>query len=371
MTTENDYRIKALEKARAAAFEQDLLFKYYSEGESQLPIEKEEKKEIKYLRDEVQNEIVIDDYSVKIPKDSNIVPISDVFSTEGKEVIETESSDKIEALTNAFFDCGVLIKTEKSSEMNLDISVQKTDKFNKSIIIVSEGSKLRLLKRLSANPSEMKRYYENFDIYIKRDASLDLKMISQINENVLMNSNINIYNEGDVSITNIMSGGKLARSRVNVFLSKGSKLTIKDASFHSGQEIEDKYINVVHRDSNSESRIDLYSILNKNSKGIIKGMVRIKPNSSGSKTELNEKAVIIGNARVNLIPALEVGTNDVIASHSDSSETIDKDKLFYLESKGLNEREAKLMILTGFVDKAISDEEVKEDAVKMIDSILA
>jgi len=69
------------------------------------------------------------------------------------------------------------------------------------------------------------------------------------------------------------------------------------------------------------------------------------------------------------VPALQIGNDDVKASHSVSATYLDEVKKFYLEARGLSESEAESMAvfshLADILDK-IEDKSLKEKIVKKI-----
>jgi Fe-S cluster assembly scaffold protein SufB len=54
-------------------------------------------------------------------------------------------------------------------------------------------------------------------------------------------------------------------------------------------------------------------------------------------------------AKVDAIPGLEIQTNDVKASHSASIARLSSEELFYFAARGIGDRDARRMYLTGFL----------------------
>lgn len=117
--------------------------------------------------------------------------------------------------------------------------------------------------------------------------------------------------------------------------------------------------------SNSETDVNMRGINEKD------GSILIKMNGIDDKNTkdnvINEYAKIINkgdNANI-IIPNLIVNTNEVMANHGASIGTIDKDELFYLKSKGLNEKDASNLLEDGFI-LSIMDDENKEKIKKYL-----
>ena len=59
-------------------------------------------------------------------------------------------------------------------------------------------------------------------------------------------------------------------------------------------------------------------------------------------------------------PELEIYADDVKCSHGSTSGNIDSDALYYLRSRGINEKDAIKMIVKGFLKSVLKDIKNKE-----------
>jgi ABC-type transport system involved in Fe-S cluster assembly, permease component len=68
------------------------------------------------------------------------------------------------------------------------------------------------------------------------------------------------------------------------------------------------------------------------------------------------------NTEFNAKPELEIYADDVKCSHGSASGSLNEDSIFYLMSRGLNYKEAKKLLINGFlfdVVEKITDSEIK------------
>ena len=68
------------------------------------------------------------------------------------------------------------------------------------------------------------------------------------------------------------------------------------------------------------------------------------------------------NAEFNAKPELEIYADDVKCSHGSASGSLNQDSIFYLMSRGLNYKQAKELLINGFlldVVEKITDSEVR------------
>ncbi|HBN00459.1 MAG TPA: Fe-S cluster assembly protein SufD, partial [Firmicutes bacterium] len=68
-------------------------------------------------------------------------------------------------------------------------------------------------------------------------------------------------------------------------------------------------------------------------------------------------------------PILKISDNDVLASHAAVVGRLNEEHLFYLESRGLSEEEAKRLIALGYL-KPIESYFADKETVQKIDSII-
>jgi Fe-S cluster assembly protein SufD len=61
------------------------------------------------------------------------------------------------------------------------------------------------------------------------------------------------------------------------------------------------------------------------------------------------------DAKMDTKPQLEIYADDVKCSHGATVGQIDENALFYLQSRGINKREARLMLMFGFAHEVIQN----------------
>jgi Fe-S cluster assembly protein SufD len=78
--------------------------------------------------------------------------------------------------------------------------------------------------------------------------------------------------------------------------------------------------------------------------------VRIRPAATGTSTfELNRNLVLTDGARADSVPNLEIETGEILgAGHASATGRFDDVQLFYLQSRGIPEDEARRLVVHGF-----------------------
>ena len=125
-----------------------------------------------------------------------------------------------------------------------------------------------------------------------------------------------------------------------------------------------------HLVENTKSYQLIKSVLGKNTKSAYQG--RIYVDSKAQKTDgyqLSKAILLDETSEFNAKPELEIYADDVKCSHGSASGSLDDNSIFYLMSRGLNYKQAKGLLINGFlldVIEKITDAEIKDLLKKMI-----
>jgi Fe-S cluster assembly protein SufD len=85
------------------------------------------------------------------------------------------------------------------------------------------------------------------------------------------------------------------------------------------------------------------------------GDVLIGPKAVGTDTyEQNRNLVLTDGARADSVPNLEIETGDIVgAGHASATGRFDDEQLFYLQSRGITEDEARRLVVRGFLSEIV------------------
>lgn len=108
---------------------------------------------------------------------------------------------------------------------------------------------------------------------------------------------------------------------------------------------------VFHRAKRTYSQIHNWLISNDNSKlnYVVNGTIE-KGQEKSSCQQLNKGIILSDQGEIKVIPSLFIDEYDVEASHGAAIGQIDENQMFYLRSRGMNELEAKNLIISGYIN---------------------
>jgi Fe-S cluster assembly protein SufD len=121
-----------------------------------------------------------------------------------------------------------------------------------------------------------------------------------------------------------------------------------------------------HAAENTTSDLAFRGILQGRSSAVWRGMIKVDPGAQ--KTDAFQECrnlLLTKKSHADAIPGLEILANDVRCTHAAAIAQIDKDQLFYLQSRGLPEPVAKRLVIEGFLGALVEryDEGPLRDAV--------
>ena len=110
-----------------------------------------------------------------------------------------------------------------------------------------------------------------------------------------------------------------------------------------------------HKASNTTSTLLFKGVLDNAAYTLWKGNILVSEGMRGADGyQLSNTLLLDSAAHAESIPGLEISTDDVKCSHGVTMSSVDKDQLFYLQTRGIGESDGKNLIVNGFIRSAIS-----------------
>ena len=159
-------------------------------------------------------------------------------------------------------------------------------------------------------------------------------------------------------------GGSLVRHDQTIDLSEpGAAVTLNGLYLGKGTRHIDNHTLIDHSAPETSSNEVYKGILANASHGVFVGQVLVRKDSQHVDAhQINKNLLLSDSAKVDTQPKLEIFADDVKCTHGAAVGRLDRDALFYLNSRGLDEREARELLVHGFVNEVI--EAIEDDAVR-------
>ncbi len=141
------------------------------------------------------------------------------------------------------------------------------------------------------------------------------------------------------------------KSDLHIFLrGKGARANIKARYEVGGDSKLDILHKVYHEADETISNIETRGVLSGDTHVIYRSDIQMKKGLKTLTGNENAKFLLLSKtAKIDAIPSLDIASREVKSNHSLSVSRIGEEELFYPKMRGLNETEAKEIILEGFL----------------------
>ncbi|QIG50774.1 Fe-S cluster assembly protein SufD [Nordella sp. HKS 07] len=136
---------------------------------------------------------------------------------------------------------------------------------------------------------------------------------------------------------------------------KGERADAKIAGSYllAGKQHADTRLVIDHQVPKCTSRELFKCVMDENARGIFQGKAIVRPDAQKTDGKQSSHALLLSEtAEFDAKPELEIYADDVACGHGATSGDIDHNHLFYLQSRGIPEAEAKSMLIGAFVGEA-------------------
>src|SRR3989344_1957558 len=216
--------------------------------------------------------------------------------------------------------------------------------------LLSTSTKI-ILTKLSNN-DDVSYITDDIRVICKENSKVDIITVQNINKNSINIQRRKSLNQRDSSInwTDVCLGSKYTKSNIVTSLAgQGSNISNTVIFLASDSQKFDIYTASIHKAPQTVSNILTKGVLNNEAKALSRGLVKIEENAFNSNGYEKQEALLLSDkAEADAIPNLEIHNHDVRCTHGSTIGQIDKEKIFYLMSRGLNEEEAKKQIVEGY-----------------------
>ncbi|PIN73103.1 Fe-S cluster assembly protein SufB [Candidatus Woesearchaeota archaeon CG10_big_fil_rev_8_21_14_0_10_45_16] len=250
------------------------------------------------------------------------------------------------------------VKVELPLQAYFRMNAQKGGQFEHTLIIIDEGAELHYIEGCSSP-----RYQESslhagcVEIFVKAGGKMRYSSIENWSKNVYnLNTKRAIVEKDGIMewVSGNMGGSVTMLYPCSILKGEGAKADNLSIAFAGKGQVQDIGAKAIHLAPRTSSTITSKSISKDGGISTYRGLVKITQQANGSTTSVICDGLIVdGKSRNNTIPALNIDNNDVDAAHEARVGKISEEAIFYLQSRGLTEEQARQTIVSGFIEPII------------------
>lgn len=282
-------------------------------------------------------------------------------------------TDGLVHLNTAMASDGVFVYVPKGIVLSKPIQVvdlvhSDVDMFNqdRNLIIVEDNAEISMI--ICDHTMTPLKFLTNTvtEVYVGENSHFDIIRVQNEHNNACKITNTFIHQEkySTASSNNItLHGGLIRNSTYHLLAGEGAHCLSFGLYLTDKWQHVDNYVNVEHTAPNCTSNQLFKGVLDDMSTGAFNGRILVQPGAQGTVAyQKNNNILMTDDAKMDTKPQLEIYADDVKCSHGATVGQIDENALFYLQSRGINKREARLMLMFGFAHEVIQN--IKVEALR-------
>ncbi len=276
------------------------------------------------------------------------------------------NDNKFAALNSAVWSGGSFIyvppgvHVDQPLQAYFRINSENMGQFERTLIIVDEGAFCHYVEGCSAPVYSTDSLHSAVvEIIVKRGGRCRYTTIQNWSNNVynLVTKRAAAYADATMEWVDGNLGSKLTMKYPAVWLMEpGAHGEVLSIAFAGAGQHQDAGAKMVHAAPNTTSTIISKSISKDGGRAGYRGLVRVEPGASNSKSFVRCDALILDDkSRSDTYPYMEIEENDAEIGHEATVSKVGEEQLFYLMSRGLTEEQATSMIVAGFIEPIIRE----------------
>lgn len=269
------------------------------------------------------------------------------------------------ALNTALFNDGAFIYVPDNIVMEKPviiyyISSDKQEKLTtapRNLIIMGKHTQMNVIESFHGLQGVINFTNTITEIDIEEGANLAHYKVQQENTDSfhIGGTHLKQHRNSRVESHSIALGGAIARNDIVIDLAdEGAAVILNGLYMGNGSQHVDNHTLVNHSKPHTQSEEDYRGVLDGRARGVFNGKVIVHKDAQKiSAAQSNANLLLSDHAEIDSKPELEIYADDVKCSHGATVGQLDKNMLFYLRSRGLDEDTASSLLTFAFADEVI------------------
>ncbi|MDE1855414.1 MAG: SufD family Fe-S cluster assembly protein [Candidatus Micrarchaeota archaeon] len=337
--------------------------------------EKKDGAESEELRKEITDEsrLRFDLYNGKdgLVSNSEFVKISSKSSAEYKENAKAGFEERLGGYISKRSGAIVEVNVPEGKEAKLNF-LFLCDSSNTPVEVVvntGPGSRLSLFEWFGSSSESVCMSAPLHVVNAGEKSNVEINMLHNegLETSVGALNRVSAGEDSKVRLNCVYNGGKITRSSTFAEAAgRGSDLLVNEIVLGNAEQKFDINTFILNSNQLTKAMLKTGAVLKGKSFCILKGYAKVSKGTNGSYSNVEEKGLVLDpDARIQPLPDMSIDCKDVaFASHSAATAPLDKEALFYLMSRGIDEAKAKRIFVASFLSKYLAD--IENDIVKEI-----
>ena len=276
---------------------------------------------------------------------------------------------------NALLNNGIVVEIEARKKISETINIVNFSYSDKEdllinpyiILICNEGSEAVFQEVYFDKNCWTNTFLE---AYIEPNANLSFSRVQKSMQNSIKTASFNCHLKKDAKLNLNIYNRERSKEDIRIFLKEENACAnVSGIVVSSAKEESDVFCKIVHEASftNSDQKWRLLS--SEKSKTSINGKIRVNKGAKKSNASFSSKSLILDERAASFSkPELEILEDDVKCKHGAAFGEIDKNIVFFMQSRGIKKNEAIIMLIYAFINEISKSAKVfHDDVIKEIE----
>jgi Fe-S cluster assembly protein SufD len=300
-----------------------------------------------------------------LPEGLSISLGGDLGSAEQTDVLSVFSTIKPERhifglVNDALAQDVVVVTVAEGVEITQPIRIssllsQGAESHTRVQVALAAGSRLTVIEDVQAQGESFNTAFVEYNV--AANARLEhYRFALQTGSNVAIGgSHFNLHDHAKMNSTIVGFGSDLSRLDTDI-IHAGEFADAKLNAMYllDGKELFDLHATVEHAKPNGKTEENVRCIVADRARAVFNGRIHIHRDAQKTLAELNNRNLLLSDkAEINTKPELEIYADDVKCAHGATVAQIDKQALYYLQTRGVSRSKAQVMLNFGFINELI------------------
>lgn len=306
----------------------------------------------------------------------------DSLEDENRRDREVKDAPSTDIVRNAIKKAGIPLKvitTKKGVKVDKPVKITykagEENSLNSHIIYVSEGSELTLIEVFESENKENLLGLQT-RVYVCENASIKLVRVNLLSDSTDHFDDLGFHLENDAKaeLVQLELGGKRSYVGVRTEL-VGRKSEYRSATGYlcKGDSLLDMNFVTNEWGKKVSSNMDASGVLLDNSTKVYRGTIDFKEGAKGASGFEKEDTLLFSPNIINKsVPLILCHEEDVEGDHGATIGRIDEKLLFYIKSRGIDEKAAKQLMTEAYINavtEQIGDDETEGKVIKYVSEV--
>jgi len=290
------------------------------------------------------------------------------------QLLGPENPDTMVALNSAMMTDGLVIDVADGAALTQPLHVvhiasggMPSAMFTRSLLKLGNAASATLVESyIAADGAKAYQVHDSLIISIGDKARLDhVRLIEDSREAFNISSaSVTLGAKAHFNAFGLTSGSNVSRYQaVIAFAGEGSRVETNGVNLLNGRQHADSTLFLDHAVPNCESREIFRAVVDDRGHSVFQGRIIVRPDAQKTDAKMMTRALLLSDeAEADNKPELEIFADDVTCGHGATTGALDESLLFYLQARGLPEKEAQALLIQAFVGEAI--ESIASDGLR-------